>query len=164
MASTSSESTGPSLTGTPTPTSRDVGRSNGSAVHPRSERIREPSLGQLVSDVAQDVSTLVHKEVDLAKAELKVEVAKAGQGGGALGVAAVGGLLVLVFGSLAGVFGLTRVVPDWLAALIVTAAWLVIAAVGALVGRSKLRSVNPKPEQAIESVKEDVRWLRNRSS
>ena len=42
------------------------------------------SLGQVVSDLSTELSTLMKQEVELAKAELKQEVAKVGKGAGLL--------------------------------------------------------------------------------
>jgi hypothetical protein len=51
--------------------------------------------------------------------------------------------------------------PAWLAALIVTVVYGVIAAVLALQGRNKVKQMgSPVPEQTIETVKEDVEWAK----
>ena len=78
------------------------------------------SLGQVVSDLGTDLSTLMKQEVELAKAELKEEVSKVGRGAGMLGGAGFAGSFVLVFLSLA----LTFLLDDWLpieAAALITA-------------------------------------------
>jgi membrane protein implicated in regulation of membrane protease activity len=68
---------------------------------------------------------------------------------------------LLLFGSLAAVLGLgTWMALGW-AALIVAGAWAVLAVVLAVAGRRTLASVEPKPERAIESVKEDAAWVRH---
>jgi len=48
------------------------------------------------------------------------------------------------------------------AALIVAVVWGVVAAVLARSGRNELREVNPKPEQTVETLKEDAQWLKTR--
>ena len=55
------------------------------------------SLGDIVSDVANDLSTLVRQELHLAKTEVKQEATRAGKGAGMLAGAAVAGLLLLLF-------------------------------------------------------------------
>jgi hypothetical protein len=122
-----------------------------------------PPVAELVGDVARDVSTLVRQELALAKAETKEEVAKAGQAGGALGGAALAGWLAVVFTSLAAMFALGAVMALGWAALIVGVLWAAAGAALALVGRARMRSIRPVPAQTIETVKEDVRWLRNRN-
>jgi len=120
-------------------------------------------VAELVGDVALDVSTLVRQELELAKVETRAEIAKAGQAGGAFGGAALAGWLAVVFASLAAMFALGAAVPLGWAALIVAAVWAVAAGVLALVGRARMRSLHPAPTQTIETVKEDVRWLRKRN-
>ena len=120
-------------------------------------------VSELVSDVARDLSTLVRKEMDLAKAETKQEVAKAAQAGGAFAGAGLAVWLTVIFLSLAAMFGLGAWLALGWAALIVAGAWGLLAAVLALIGRSRMKTVNPVPVQTIETVKEDVRWLRERN-
>jgi hypothetical protein len=124
----------------------------------------QASAGQLASEVAKDVSTLVRQEIALAKAELQQEAKTAGTAAGAFGGAGFAGYFVLFFVSLAGVYGLDAVMPAGWAALIVAGVWAVIAAVLAVVGRSKLKNFSPKPERTIETVKEDVQWAKTRNS
>lgn len=122
------------------------------------------SPGELASEVAKDMSTLVRQEVALAKAELQQEAKTAGTAVGAFGGAGFAGYFVLVFLSLAGMYGLAAVMPTGWAAVIVAAVWAVIAAVFAVIGRRKLKGFNPRPERTIETVKEDVQWAKTRNS
>lgn len=124
-------------------------------------RAHRPTLGDLVGDVAEDVSTLVRHEIELAKAEVRVEVAKAAHAAGAFGAAAAAGLMIVPLLSLTLVRLFDNLLSPVWAALMVTAIWVLVAAVGAFVGVRIVRTVLPVPGQAIESVKEDVRWLRS---
>lgn len=112
------------------------------------------SVGQLLGEVSRDLSTLMRQEVELAKAEIKSEVSKAGKGAGMLGAAGFAGYLFVLFLSCAAWWGLGHVVDIAWAALIVAAIWGVIALVLAMTGRSTLRRVNPKPEPTIDTSKE----------
>jgi hypothetical protein len=116
--------------------------------------ISNASVGDLVGQVAQDLSTLMRQELDLAKAEVKQEAVKAGKSAGMLGAAAFAGYMVLLFGSIAAWWGLANVMAKGWAALIVTGIWAVIGAVLFARGRSQMKQVNPKPEQTVETVKE----------
>jgi Putative Actinobacterial Holin-X, holin superfamily III len=116
--------------------------------------IRDVSVGQLLSDVSRDFSTLMRQEVELAKAEVKAEVSKAGKGAGMLGAAGFAGYMVLLFLSFALWWALENVMDAGLAALIVAAVWIVIGAVLFVAGRSQLRKLNPKPERTLETVRE----------
>ena len=49
----------------------------------------------------------------------------------------------------------------WLAALIVTILWGIVAFVLVQAGRKHLKeALPPKPEQTIETIKEDVQWAK----
>lgn len=106
------------------------------------------SLGELISDVTQDLSTLMRQEVELAKAELQQSASRAGKGAGMLGGAAVAGYFVLLFLSIALWWAIGAGTGLGWAALIVTVLWAVIAAVLYTVGRSSLRSVRGLPKTA----------------
>ncbi len=122
------------------------------------------SLGEIVGDISDDLSTLLRQEMDLARTEIKQEISRAGKGAGLLGGAGVAGNLLLVFASLTIVFALDEAMPLWAAALIVTALWAVITAVLALVGRKALQESNPQLPQTQQSLKEDAQWARAQKS
>ncbi|MFG1922167.1 phage holin family protein [Cryptosporangium sp. NPDC048952] len=128
------------------------------------QSIGDTSIGDLVRNVADDLTTLVRQEIALAKAETKDEVTKAGKAGGAFGGAGVAGWLALLFISLAIMYGLGAVIPVGWAALIVGVLWAIGAAALAAYGRNKVREVNPVPKRTVETVKEDVRWVQNRNA
>lgn len=123
-----------------------------------------PSVVDLIADVTADVSRLFQQQLELAKAELKQEAAKAGKAGEMLVAAAVAGLLVVVLGSLAAVFGLAEVMPAGLAALVVGFLWAVVGVALYRGGRRRLRNISAVPRQTVETLKEDMQWLRNRSA
>jgi len=122
------------------------------------------SVGELIGEVTSDLSKLMRQEIDLAKVEVKAEATKAGKGAGMLAGAGVAGNLMLVFLSLALAFLLNYLMPLWLATLIVAILWGIAAAVLASSGRKQLAQVNPKPEQTVETLKEDAQWVKTRSS
>ncbi|WP_367650350.1 phage holin family protein [Nocardioides sp. zg-DK7169] len=121
---------------------------------PRGER----SLGDIVSDVTSDISTLVKQELELAKTELKQEMAQAGKGAGLLGGAGVAGHLLLIWVSVTLTVVLDSWMPLWVAALIVTVLWAVVAAVLAVVGRKALKESNPQLPTTQRTLKEDAQW------
>jgi uncharacterized membrane protein YqjE len=125
--------------------------------------LRERGTGELVKQLSSQVSTLVHQEVELAKAEAAEKGKKAGLGAGLFGGAGVAGLLAL--GSLTAflIIVLALAIPAWASALLITLLWVAIAGVLALQGRNKVREMGkPVPEKTVETVKEDVQWLKNR--
>ena len=122
------------------------------------------SVGDLLGEVTGDLSKLMRQEVALAKVEMKEEAVKAGKAGGMLGGAGAVGYLVLVFLSLALMFALDNVMGIGWAALVTAVLLAIVAAVLFVAGRNKLKQVNPKPEQTVETLKEDVQWAKNRTS
>ncbi|WP_394619983.1 phage holin family protein [Lentzea sp. JNUCC 0626] len=119
------------------------------------------SLGELVGELAQDLSRLMRQELELAKAELREEAKKAGKATGMLAGAGFAGYMTAVLLSLAAVFALGAVLPLGWAALIVAAVWGVTAFVLYHSGRAQLRGVAPKPERTVESLQEDAAWARH---
>ena len=124
----------------------------------------DPSLGELVGQATKELSTLLRKEVELAKAELASEVGKAGKGAGMFGGAGVTALYGLTFVSLAAMFGLGAVMPLGWAALIVGVVYLAAAGVLALTGKKAFRDFSPVPERTIKTLKEDAQWARHPNS
>lgn len=118
---------------------------------------QDPTLGALVHDMTEQMSTLVRDEMRLAQAEMTQKGKKAGVGIGLFGGAGlvalfgVGTLLATV------ILALALVIPAWLAALIVTVVLFAVAGVLALKGRSSVSQATPaKPEEAIAGLKEDI--------
>lgn len=124
----------------------------------------EPSLGELVGQATKELSTLVRKEVELAKAELSTEVAKAGKGAGMFGGAGVTAMYGLTFVSLAAMFGLGAIMPLGFAALVVGVVYLAVAGVLAMTGKKAFQEFHPVPERTIKTLKEDAQWARHPSS
>jgi uncharacterized membrane protein YqjE len=124
----------------------------------------DESVGALVSQLTTDVGQLTRQELALAKAELQAEAKKAGKGAGMLGGAAFAGWMVALFVSLTVMWALDEAMDLIWAALIVATVWAVVAAVLAMTGRKELREVDPKPDQTVESLKEDAKWLKTRNS
>jgi uncharacterized membrane protein YqjE len=119
------------------------------------------STGELLKQFSEDATTLLRKEVELAKAELAEKGKQAGKGAGMFGGAGLFG--VGAFGALTAflILVLAEAMDAWLAALIVTALWGAIAAVLALQGKQKVEEAAPlQPEQTVETLKEDVEWVK----
>ena len=127
------------------PTNSPSGSFGGTAQDP-TER---PSLGTLLSEITSDLSTLMRQEVALAKAEITQSAKTAGKGAGMLSGAAVAGHFVLLFLSLALMWGLGDLFDNlgW-AAVVVALLWAVVAAVLAMKGRSELKDVEGAPKTA----------------
>jgi uncharacterized membrane protein YqjE len=127
------------------------------------EAARNSSTAELVKQLSNQLSTLIRKELDLAKVELTEKGKVAGKGAGMFGGAGVAGLLAL--GSLTAlvVLLLDKAMDTWVATLLVTLIWGAVAAVLALAGRDRVRAATPPAEETVETVKEDVQWAKNRA-
>jgi len=120
----------------------------------------EKSLGDLFADLAADTGALVRQEVALAQAELTHKATKIGRSvgflavGGAVAYAAVLALMAAL------IIGLSHFMPAWVAALGVG---VVVGAVSAFLISSalaELKKTSPVPGETIETIKEDVKWLK----
>ncbi|MCO8271256.1 phage holin family protein [Actinoplanes sp. TRM 88003] len=135
------------------------------APHPQhridDEEVAETSVGEMIGNISNDLSQLFRQEVELAKAELKQEAAKAGKAGGMLGGAAFAAYLAIVLLSFALVFALDAVMPAGWAALIVAVLWAAIGGALYVVGKNKLKTVDPVPRRTVDTLKEDAQWLKN---
>jgi len=152
-----------------------AGMSSGaSAGGTRSSDPANQSVGQLLSDISTDMSTLMRQELELAKAELRQEAStatavakeegtKAGKAAAMFGAAGYLGHFAFLFLSLALWWLITTIIdsPGW-AFFIVAVLYGIIAAVLAMSGKKKMKDVNfgrlsqvnPKPEQTIETLQE----------
>ncbi len=124
---------------------------------------RERGIGELVKDLAGQTSTLVRQEIKLAQAEVTEKGKVAGRGAGMLAGAGVAALLMLGALTAVLVVAFDSALPLWLAALIVTAMWGVVAAVLAQSGRKALRAATPPAPQTVETVKEDIQWAKTQA-
>lgn len=129
--------------------------------HSAVSHVDDRSVGELLSVVTSDVQTLFRQEVELAKVEVRQEATKAGKAAGMYGGAGFAGYMVVLLLSLAAVFGLANVIDAGWAALIVAAVWAVVAAVLYQRGKTGMRTVAPKPEHTVETMKENAQWARH---
>jgi MFS family permease len=126
-----------------------------------SEDLRERPIGELLKQLSEETTRLVHQELELAKAELTQKGKQAGAGAGLFGAAGVIGLLAAAALTTCFILALDAVMPAWLAALLVAVVYGVIALVVVKQGQAKLKAAGPLvPEQTIETVKEDVAWAK----
>lgn len=122
------------------------------------------STADLFRDLSNEMTTLVHQEVDLAKVELAEKTKRMGAGVGMFGGAAVTALLGAGALVAAAIAGIATALSVWLSALIVGGVLLAVAGVMALAGRTEVaQGTPPIPQEAIQSSKEDVEWLKTQA-
>jgi hypothetical protein len=125
---------------------------------------QEPSTGELVKRLSEQVSLLVRDELKLAQLEMTRKGKQAGIGAGMLGGSGIIALYGVGCLLACAILGLSRVLEPWLAALIVGATLLLVSGVAALLGKARLKKAAPLvPAQATGSVKADVNEIRERA-
>lgn len=136
-------------------------------MQPRMNEIRrmdERPLAELFSDLVTETTTLVRNEVALAKVEMTQKATKVGRNVGSLIVGGAIGYAALLAFCAAVVLLLDRVMPAWLAALIVGVVVAIVA--WAMIGKAlaALRRVELKPQETVDSLKEDAQWIKEQIS
>jgi nitrate/nitrite transporter NarK len=124
----------------------------------------EQPLSQLISRMTSDVSTLFRKEVELAKIEVKDEVRQTAKAGAMYGGAGFAGYLAAVMISFAIALLLDLTMATWLAFLIVGIIYAIVAYVLFKQGQQRAKRINPVPEQTVETIKEDIEWVKTRKT
>ena len=122
----------------------------------------EQSLGELVSVATRDLSLLVHKEIELAKAEISADLKRAGIGAGLLGGAGFVGLFALLLLSVSGALAISDGgdIPLWAGFLCMGALYGGGAGLFALLGLGQVVRVGP-PRRTIRTVKDDLEWAKH---
>jgi hypothetical protein len=132
----------------------------------RLQSTRNGSLPDLVSGIMDDIRTLVRQEIALGRAEILQQINKtkraaiavsAGIGAGAVGVLF---LLLLVVHLIHEAGGL----PLWGSYAIVGGVLVVIGGILFFLGKRQASEVNLVPRQTIESIKENVQWIKDQTS
>jgi len=123
------------------------------------EKAATTSLGDLLTGVSQDISTLFRQEVELAKAELTESARKAGKGAGMFGGAGLTALFALLFLSIAAWWGLGFVLNNALSAVVIAVIYGVVALILFLRGKKELKEINgaPKTVDSLKKIPETVK-------
>lgn len=120
---------------------------------PSQQKAADTSLGDLVGEVSRDLSVLMRKELELAKAELSESAKRASKGAGLLAGAGYAATMVVLFLSLALWWALGTLIGLGWSGVVVALIWAVVAGILYAVGRSRLKTVQGAP-QTVETVKE----------
>jgi len=125
--------------------------------------IREPSTGELVKQLSEQVSTLLRDELKLAQLEMSRKGKQAGTGAGLLGGAGLIALYGVGCMIACAIIAISGVLRPWLAALIVGAALLAVAGIAAFIGKARLsKATPPVPQETAESLKADVEVIKEK--
>ena len=130
------------------------------------EREHDSSMAQLISGIVGDAQELVRKEIALARQEVREELDAAKSAGIKLGIAgavlAVGGLL-LVLAIAQGIADLLDW-PVWAGYALVGVVLAVVGGILFSVGQRQIKHVHPVPERTVETMKENVEWIKDRTT
>jgi uncharacterized membrane protein YqjE len=118
------------------------------------------SFADVFQDILHNVQEIVRSEVRLAKAELREEGAKAVSSAVWVIAGTVAGLCALLFALWTMVYTLALVWPLWAATLVVAVVLAVTASVLLIIGVGRLKRVHPTPERTVETIKENVAWIK----
>ncbi len=117
------------------------------------------SAGQLMKEITEDLSTLVRKEIELAKQELGESISAKVKGAALIGAAAAFGFFALIFILLAVRDGFDTFLKAW-AADLATAILLLVAGVAAVLWARKKLATPISTELTKQTIKEDVEWAK----
>jgi membrane protein len=149
-------------TGTSARATSGNGRSAGPSGPPPWVEDEKRSLADVVRSAVDGVTALIRKEIELGKIEVTEAIGARAKGAGLMAVAGVFALFALGFAAAAGSAALDRIVPDWAAHLIVAGVFVLVALVLFLAGRGAMRATSVAPEKTQQTIKDDVRLVKER--
>ena len=117
-------------------------------------------LSEVLQDILRNLQELIRAEIRLARAEVGQDARDAATAGAwavAGAVTAVGACGFLLW---AAAYGLALVMPMWAAMLVMAAATGLVAAGLLTFGLRRFRRLRPLPERTVESLKENLEWIK----
>jgi len=130
------------------------------------ERERDPSVSTLISGIVGDAQELVRKEIALARQEVREEISNAKDAGIKLAIAgavlAVGGLLLVLM--LAQALADLLDLPTWVGYGIVGLALAIVGYILLSSAQKRMKEISPVPEKTVETMKENVEWIKDRTT
>ncbi len=130
---------------------------------PQEARFNNRAVSDVVREAVENVEDIIRYEIRLARIELKQEAVKAGI---AIGALTSGGIIAgygFAFLLVAMYIGISHAIWPWLSALIIGVFLSMVGAAVAGYGYRRLRRLRPKPERTLETLREDVQWLRRQT-
>jgi hypothetical protein len=126
----------------------------------------EPTLTQLVNELASDAKELLRQELALAKYEISEEISKTKVAlislGIGVGIAAIGGLLLILM--LVHLLNALAGLPLWACYGIVGGVLAIVGIVMLLHAKNKMFDIAVVPHQTVDTMKENVRWIKQKTT
>jgi uncharacterized membrane protein YqjE len=120
----------------------------------------ERSVSDVLQDILRNLQDMVRSEIRLAKVEIREERRRAVSSGLWIGAGAVAAVSAWIFVLWALAYALATRMPMWAATLVVALAMAVAAAVLIKGGMGRIKRIQPIPERTVESVKENLEWMK----
>ena len=124
----------------------------------------ERSFAVVLQDIMKNVQEIIRAEVRLAKAEIREEASKAFSSMVWVMMGAVCAAFAVTFVLWTIVYALGLVWPLWAATLAVAVVLGIAGAVMLTSGINRMKHVNPTPERTVETIKENVAWVKQQST
>jgi len=121
------------------------------------------SIADVLQDILANVQTIIRSEVRLAKTEVTEEATKAARAAGVMAGGAVAALFTVWLLLLTILFALATVMPMWGAALLLFALMAVVTVLLLMAGKKRFKAVHATPEKTIETMKENVEWVKSQT-
>lgn len=126
--------------------------------------LHDRPIGELLSQLADETSTLVRQELKLFQVEMTDKGKRAGLGVGMVGAGGIVALFAVAALTTCFIAALSLAMPVWLAALIVAVVYGAAAGILAMRGKHQVQeALPPTPDQTVQTVKEDVEWAKTRA-
>jgi uncharacterized membrane protein YqjE len=120
-------------------------------------------LKQILQDIVNHVSNIIRSEVRLAQTEVREDVTRYAKASSFVGIAGALAFYAVGFLLLSAVYALQTVMSPWLAALLVAVGVGIAATIPYLIGRKKLTQVSLRPDKTIQSLEENVKWVKRQT-
>jgi uncharacterized membrane protein YqjE len=121
------------------------------------------SIADVLQDIVANVQGIVRAEVRLAKTEVKEEASKAGGAAAMVGAGVVAAIYTVGLLLLTILYALATAMPLWFAALILFVLLAVTTAILLSIGKKRFQAVHATPEKTVETMKENVEWVKSQT-
>jgi len=121
------------------------------------------SIADVLQDILGNVQAIIRSEVRLAKAEVAEEATKVSRAAGMMAAGVVAAVYTIWLLLLTILFALATVMPTWGAALLLFVIMGIATGILLTAGKKRFKTVHTTPEKTIETMKENVEWVRSQT-
>jgi ABC-type protease/lipase transport system fused ATPase/permease subunit len=119
-------------------------------------------ISRIIEDILRHVGEIIRSEMRLAQTEIRQDLRDVKHAGTFLAAASVAGMFALGFLLLSAVYGLSTIMPPWLAAITVGGVLGIVGLVLLQKGLHLLKATNITPERTIQSLEDNLKWFKKR--